>query len=174
MKKMLFFVMVLIALLSVPSFAEKDIWSNLKFLEGTWVLQNDQVSNIQSYTFFFEGQYLRMETRAVFTPTPKNPAGEVHEDLGIFSYDSSLKKIILRSFHSEGFVNTYHLADAPLVEKALVFESIAVENAPPGTRARLVLELSSTGQLSQKFFVAWPNKEFSCFSNNLFTKKADY
>lgn len=48
------------------------------------------------------------ELRNTSTSEPQelNPEGKVHEDLGIFSYDENRARIVLREFHSEGFVIT--------------------------------------------------------------------
>ena len=40
----------------------------------------------------------------------KNKKGEVHEHMGMLSYDKARKQIVLRQFHVESFVTTYHAA----------------------------------------------------------------
>ena len=88
----------------------KDIWQPLAFLEGIWQGGKPGVSKVtQEYQFIFNRKFLQVKTKAVFEPTEKNPKGEVHEDLGIFSYDKFRKTFVFRQFHIEGFVNQYIL-----------------------------------------------------------------
>jgi hypothetical protein len=54
----------------------------------------------------------------------------VHEDFGVFSYDSGLKKIVWRQFHSEGLVNEYILESAGADGKSLEFVTTKIENLP--------------------------------------------
>ena len=37
----------------------------------------------------------------------KNPEGEIHEDLGLLSYDEAREIYVLREFHVEGYMNQY-------------------------------------------------------------------
>jgi hypothetical protein len=54
---------------------------------------------------------------------------------GFFSYDKTRKKLVLRQFHSEGFVNQY-VSESASDGKSLVFVTEANENIPAGWRAR--------------------------------------
>ncbi|MFQ6038949.1 MAG: hypothetical protein ACE5LV_10075, partial [Candidatus Aminicenantales bacterium] len=137
-------------------------WDTLRFLEGTWEAFEEDIFRVtQSYRFVLDQQFLEMRTHAVFWPSEERPEGETHEDFGIFSYDRARKTFVLRAFYSEGFVNTYILepSDDPNV---LTFTTEAVQNAPEGTRARLVFRRISEDEVEQSFFVAWPAEEFTC------------
>jgi hypothetical protein len=46
----------------------------------------------------------------------------------------------------------------------------AVENAPPGTQAKLIFIWDGDRTLEQSFHVAFPGREFSCFSTNRMTR----
>jgi hypothetical protein len=39
---------------------------------------------------------------SAYAPQPKNPTGETHNDIGLFSYDKRRKLLVLRQFHIEG------------------------------------------------------------------------
>jgi hypothetical protein len=166
-------VAVLLLLSSLLSFAGQseniDIWDSLRFLEGSWVGHGDGMNGIstvtQEYRYILNGKYLQMATKSEFKPQEKNPKGEIHEDIGIFSFDRSRKKIILRGFYIEGFINQY-VGEVSKSGKTITFKTEAIENAPPGTRAKLVFEKISDNELEQSFFVAWPDKDFSCMSTN--------
>lgn len=143
-----------------------DGWTNLKYLEGIWQMKKPGVELTQEYSFLFKGKFLRMKTKSIFAPSEKKPKGEIHEDLGIFSYDKARKKLILRGFYSEGFVNQYLLTGISKDGKLLTFTSESLENSPKGTKAKLTFEKINDKELVQKFYVAWPNKNYACFSDN--------
>lgn len=54
----------------------------------------------------------------------------------MYSYDRALKKIVLRQFHNEGFVNEYTLESVAPDGKALEFTTVRIENIAPGWRAK--------------------------------------
>ncbi len=87
---------LLLLILPVHPDQDQDVWQPLRFLEGTWTGQGDGMSGAsqvtQSYVFILNTQFLQMKTLSEFKPQEKNPEGEIHEDLGLFSYDTSRKK----------------------------------------------------------------------------------
>jgi hypothetical protein len=174
MKKLI----VMILLLSLLTFANQsekvDVWELLRFLEGVWQGQGDGMSGIssvtQEYQFIFNGQFLQMTTKSEFKPQEKNPKGEIHEDIGFFSFDRSRKKFMLRGFYAEGFINQY-IGDISEDGQIISFETEAIENAPPGTKAKLVFQKISSDELEQSFHVAWPGRDFSCMSTNTLKRK---
>ncbi len=168
---------ILIFPLAVSAQDDKSVdpWLSLRFLEGSWEGQGEGFSGtskvVQSYEFVLGGNFMYMKTRSVFEPQEKNQDGEVHEDIGFFSYDKSRKTFVLRSFYIEGFVNTYKLDEMSEDARTLIFVTEAVENAPSGTKARLEFERISDDEMEQRFFVAFPEQRFSCFSTNRLKKK---
>ena len=88
------------------------------------------------------------------TVTYKN---EVHVERGFFSYDKREKKLRLRQFHGEGFVNTY------IETEPLVFVTESIENIPPGWRARETYEKKGDAW-TERFELAAPGKEFALYS----------
>jgi hypothetical protein len=105
----------------------------------------------------------RVRNRSEYPPQPKNPKGEIHEDEGLFSYDRAQTRLVLRQFHEEGFVNTY-LGDNGDPSGKLVFSSEAIENIPPGLRARETYVFIGTDQLEEIFELAEPGKDFEVYS----------
>lgn len=170
MKKFIYSVFLLTVIALFLNAERIDRWADLRYLAGSWKMETPEATNTQQYAFIFNGMFLQMKTRAVFKPSEKKPRGEVHEDLGIFSYDEFHNHLVLRSFHSEGFINTYVLKDVSADGKILTFVTESVENAPDGTRAKLLFEKINEREFIQKFFVAWPDKDFNCYSNNRFKK----
>ncbi|MFQ6108780.1 MAG: hypothetical protein ACE5L7_04425 [Candidatus Aminicenantales bacterium] len=164
---------LMMGLFVVPQIGqEKDVWTPLKFLEGTWEGGEPGVSKVtQAYQFILGGKFLQMKTKAIFEPPEKNQEGEVHKDFGILSYDRFRKKFILRGFYVEGFVNQYVLDDVSEDGKTFTFVTEHIENAPSGTKAKLVFKVINQDEMEQSFHVAWPGKKFSCYSTNRIKKK---
>jgi hypothetical protein len=111
----------------------------LAFLIGRWEGTSEGqpgAAKVQrEYARVLNSRFIRGQNQSVYPPQEKNPKGETHEDLGIFSFDTSRRRAILRQFHVEGFVNQY-VADLDPQLGKLVFTSEAIENIPPGWRAR--------------------------------------
>lgn len=104
----------------------------LAALSGTWSGTSEGVFGTATVERTGElvlgGRFFRVATRSVSD-------ADVHEDIGFFSFDVVAGRLVLREFHNEGYVNTYHEAPS---EEALVFESVHIENPQPATlRARL-------------------------------------
>jgi hypothetical protein len=109
------------------------------------------------------GRFIRVRNRSEYPPQPKNIKGETHEDEGLFSYDRARSRLVLRQFHTEGFVNTY-LADSGDSSRRLVFSSEAIENIPPGWRARETYVFVGNDQVEEVFELAEPGKDFEVYS----------
>lgn len=151
-----------------------DVWAPFRFLEGAWVGQGDGMSGVSAVTQHFEfvlnENFLHVATKAVFEPQERNPKGEVHEDVGYISYDGSRKSFIFRGFYVEGFVNQY-VGTVSEDGNTLTFETESVENAPAGTRAKVVFVRAGDSELEQSFHVAWPGKDYACYSTNRLRKR---
>ena len=91
--------------------------------------------------------------------------------MGMFSYDAFRKKFVLRGFYIEGFVNQYVLQSIKDDRKTLTFVTESIENAPPGTKAKLIFKKIAEGEMEESFHVAFPGKEFSCFVVNKLRKE---
>jgi len=174
-KFLLIFLLTLPSIVSAQNDKKEDVWQPLRFLEGNWVGHGDGVNGkselTQDYEFVLRDKFLQLKTRSVFMPQEKNTKGEVHEDIAIFSYDSFRETFVIRAFYVEGFVIAYVLAETSEDGTVMTFESEAVENGPPGTSAKLIFEKTSENELEQKFYVAFPGQELSCFITNKLVKK---
>ncbi len=172
---LLIFMLAFPAVLLAQADQNKDAWLPLRDLEGVWEGRGDGMSGFsrvtQTYQFILNGKFLQMKTKSIFKPQEKNPKGEIHEDLGIFSFDNARKKIILRGFYVEGFVNQYVLNE--ISEDGEIFSLLTekIENAPEGTQAKLVFEILSSDEINQSFHVAFPGQEYTCFSVNRLKRK---
>jgi len=118
----------------------------------------------REYRFELNGRFLVARSKSVYEPKSPNTKPEVHEDLSLFSYDRALKKIILRQFHGEGFVNEYTIESANADGSSLEFVTVRIENIQAGWRARESYRFISADELVETFSLAAPGKDFEVYS----------
>ncbi len=150
-----------------------DPWAPIRFLVGDWTGTTEGQAGTgtvkRHYEFILSGRFLRETNTSTYPPQAKNPKGEVHEHLGIFSVDRLRKRVVFRQFHVEGFVNQYLLepgAEGP----RRVFVSERFENLSDGWRARETYEVLGPDEFVETFEVAPPGKEFEVYSVNRFLR----
>jgi len=168
---MLTIITTILLVLTVQS-APVDPWANMRFIVGKW----DGVSSGQpgngivsrTYEFVLANKFLQVRNKSSYAPQEKNPKGEVHEEWGLFSYDSARKKLILRQFHVEGFVNQYVVQSENRTE--LVFTTEAIENIPSGFRARETYRILGPDEFIERFEIAEPGKDFELYSETKFRR----
>jgi len=170
MRKMLLLTVAIPSLLLANAEQGDDILAPLKPLVGTWKGTGGRgsiTSQVEAeYQFVLNNTYLEVKHRAVFPPQKDKPEGEIHKDFGIISFDRSREKFVFRQFHIEGFVIQYTLDSLSTDGKVFVFNSEQIENAPPGTRAELIVVIADENELQTTFNVAFPGKDFQCYSSN--------
>lgn len=118
----------------------------------------------REYTRILNSRFVHVENRSSYPPQERNPKGEEHEDVGIFSVDRSRKRIVFRQFHIEGFVNEYVIVDSPTA--TLVFETESIENIPAGWRARETYRLITPDEFEEIFELSEPGKPFEVYSRS--------
>jgi hypothetical protein len=171
--------LLLILVVSVLGFAQDarkaDSWSSFRFFIGSWVgtgKGEPGVSELERhYQFILGGKYIEAKHKSVYAPQAKNPAGEIHEDLGFFSYDRSRKQHLFRQFHTEGFVIHYRVESISTDGKQMVFLSESIENIPAGWRARETYRIVNENEFVETFELAGPGKEFAMYSENHFKRR---
>jgi hypothetical protein len=167
-------VMPLVLLMGQEPEKKSDVWEPFQFFIGKWLGtgagKSGESALNREYDFKFNKKFIYYSNRAVFKPTEKNKKGEIHEDFGVFSYDSIRKKHIFRQFHGEGFVNHYVVEISP-DGMAYTLSSENIENLPPGWKVRLVIKIEDKDKFSEKFELAGPGKDFSCLITNQFTRE---
>lgn len=173
MKKKCLIVLILTLLifpfLTAAEDTEKpDTWKPFRFFVGKWEGEGEGKSGIskgkQEFQFVLNGKFLQVSNKSVFEPQEKNPKGEVHEDFGLFSYDTIRKKFVFRQFHVEGFVNQYVLDSISDDQKTFSFVSEQIENAPPGLKAKLIYKILNENEFQLNFELAFPGKDFDCYA----------
>ena len=168
---------VVCGLLMAPSLAIRvtaqpppDPFLEVAFLVGRWEGRSDGQPGTGSvkreYERVLNGKFIRVQNTSTYHPQPKNPKGEVHQDIGFFSMDEARKRLVLRQFHVEGFVNQYVQEPG-----RLVFVSEAIENRPPGWRARETYVTLSPETFEETFELAAPGKDWELYSRTRFQRR---
>lgn len=154
--------------------AAVDPWSQVRFLEGEWVGTAEGEPGIgtvhRSYQFILGYRFLHERNVSAYAPKQPNTGGELHEHWSMISYDKKRKRLVLRQFHQEGFVNQYVLDEEQSAAKRLVFVSEGFENLDPRWKAREIYEIGSPDAFAEIFELAEPGKDFQIYSKSTFKR----
>ena len=165
---------LLACLAFTASAADPDPWQPVRFLLGRWTgtVQGESGNGtvVRSYEFSLSNRFIEERNVSTYPVQERNRKGEVHEHRGFISYDKLRKKLVLRQFHQEGFVNTYVLNAAESTGNVLVFDSEAIENLGAGFKARETYEIYSSDEFVETFEVAEPGKPLDLYSRTRFTR----
>jgi hypothetical protein len=152
-----------------------DPFIDLRFFVGAWEGtsrgQPGEGRVERQYEFALGGKYLKVTNRSSYQPQEKNPKGELHEDLGMMSYDKARSRVVLRQFHVEGFVNQYVLEPAATGAKRFVFTTEGIENIPAGWRARETYTIVGPDEFLEVFELASPGGDFETYSEARLRRK---
>jgi hypothetical protein len=154
-------------MIAVSALAQSDPWAPLRVFEGEWqgpsTGRPGNGSTSRQYRFEMSGKFLFQRDKSVYQPGDPGAKSVVHEDFGVFSYDTDLKKIVWRQFHSEGMVNEYALDSVSADGKSLEFVTTRIENLP-GFRAMKRYRILSGNQIEETFLLAPPGKDFDVYT----------
>ena len=115
--------------------------------DGKWGENSAQ----RKYSNVLDGTFVQGHGRSVYPKQEKNPRGEIHESIDMFSFDVNRKTIVLRQFDNEAFVTTYYLIPETSSPNRLVFVSGHLENVPIGWRARVLFEFQGEDEFHEYF-----------------------
>lgn len=139
----------------------------LAFMIGRWEGASEgqpgKAKVQREYRRTLNSRFIHSRNRSEYPPQEKNLKGEIHEDEGWFSFDRARKRIVLRQFHVEGFVNQY-VQNADSAAPRLVFTTESIENIPAGWRARETYVVDGPDEFEEVFELAEPGKEFELYS----------
>jgi hypothetical protein len=131
---------ILFALLVLPAPApggvaqaqKPDPWQPIRVLAGDWegTAEGESGSGTVKrwYAFVLRARFLHERNLTTYPPQEKNKAGEVHEHWSFFSYDNGRRRLVLRQFHQEGFVNRCVMNAEASTSGKVIFDSEAFEN----------------------------------------------
>ena len=138
--------------------------------QGTTEGQPGKGTVEREYTRILNGRFIQEKGLSVYAPQEKNPKGERHEELGIFSFDRARKRIVFRQFHVERFVNQY-VQEPSAAGEPLVFVTEAIENIPAGWRARETYRFLNADEFEEVFELAQADKPFEVYSRSRFKRR---
>lgn len=135
-----------------------DPWAPVRFMAGDWDGESEgepgKGTVRRSYRFVLNDKFLNEQNVSTYPPQPKNEKGEVHHHQAFFSYDRARRALVLRQFHQEGFVNQFAMSASGRDGRSMVFESEALENVPPGWKAKESYEIISNDEFVETFEIA--------------------
>lgn len=144
--------------------AAPDPFDAVAFLIGRWEGTSDgqpgKGTVRREYSRALNSRFIRVVNRSEYAAQERNPKGEIHEDEAFLSYDRARKRLVIRQFHVEGFVNHY-IQDPG---SSLVFTSESIENIPAGWRARETYVQRGLDEFEEVFELAEPGKSFEVYS----------
>lgn len=157
-------------LMALSATAQSDHWAALRVFEGKWegttAGKPGHGTTSREYRFELEGRFLTQRDKSVYQPADPAAKPLVHEDFGVFSYDSNLKKIVWRQFHNEGMVNEYTLESVSADGKSLEFATTRIENLPAGFRAKKTYRVVSSDEIAETFWLAPPGQDFALYTES--------
>jgi len=153
---------------AAPAPPSPDPWEPVRFLEGEWTGEAQGEPGIgtvhRSYQFILSHRFLHERNVSAYAPKQPNTPGELHEHWSLLSFDKQRKRLVLRQFHQEGFVNQYVFDAGQSTARKLVFVSESFENLDSRWRARETYEVISPDEFTETFEIAEPDKEFAVYS----------
>jgi hypothetical protein len=153
--------------------APADNLASLSFFLGRWEGategQPGKGTATREYTSELRSKIVQAKNRSVYPVQPANPKGEVHEDVGIYSFDRAAKRVRFRQFHVEGFV-IHYVQEPDTKPGTWVFISEAIENIPKGYRSRETHVQLGPDEFEEVFELADPGKDFVVYSRTRFKR----
>ena len=125
----------------------------------------------REYAFVLNDHFIQVHNTSIYPPQEKNPKGQTHHDIAFISYDKATKKLMLRQFHVEGFVNQFALESISADNRTIVFTTKAIENIPPGWKAKETYRIINDDEFTETFALAKPNRAFATYSETHFQRK---
>jgi len=141
--------------------------SPLKFFVGRWEGTSEgqpgKGTVKREYVQALRSKIIQATNRSEYAPQTANPKGEIHEDAGIYSFDSGANVVRFRQYHVEGFV-VHYVLEPPTRPDTFVFTSEALENIPKGYRSRETHVVLGPDEFEEVFELADPGKDFVVYS----------
>jgi hypothetical protein len=119
-----------------------------------------------------DGKYLRVNGRSVYPQQERNPKGEIHAEMDLWSYDRARKTLVLRQFDTLGFVVTYIVDRTASSTDRWVLNAEHLENVPQGWRARYIYVRKSPTEYEETLELDADGKGFKPYVTNQFVKVA--
>jgi hypothetical protein len=161
-------------LLAADEHAKPDPLARVKWLSGHWVGTGEGEPGASAAQRDIECvlgcRYLRVDGRSVYPKQQKNPKGEVHTAMDMWSFDRKRERLVLRTFDNLGFVTTYVEDPAASREGTLVLVAEHLENVPAGWKARYTYTFVPPDEFRELFELDPSGKGFQPYTSNRFMR----
>jgi hypothetical protein len=151
-----------------------DALKALHWLQGHWVGTGDGEPGISAadrrISCTLKCRYLRVKGRSVYPKQEKNPKGEIHDSMDMWSFDRARKILVLRTFDSMGFTTTYAQDQAASTETRVILVAEHLENVPSGWKARYTYTFIPPDEFHELFELDPDGKGFQSYSSNRFMR----
>ena len=168
------FCALLCAAATVAAEPAKDGLAEFRWMEGEWrgVGEGDPgTSGSERHVDSYLGnKYIRAAGRSVYPKQDKNPKGEVHSQLNLWSFDRARGAIVMREFDTLGFTCTYVLDKTASAPDRWVLVGESLENVPKGWKARYVVTRKSVDEYHEMLELDPDGKGFKPYVTNRFLK----
>jgi hypothetical protein len=165
---------LLCAVVTTAAEPVKDGLAELRWMEGEWrgIGEGEPgTSGSERHADSYLGnQYIRATGRSVYPKQDKNPKGEIHSQLNLWSFDRARGAIVMREFDTLGFVCTYVLDKAASVPDRWVFVAESLENVPKGWKARYMITRKSGDEYHEVLELDPDGKGYKPYVTNRFLK----
>jgi hypothetical protein len=156
--------------------AETDPLEDLGWLVGNWVGVGEgepgRSASERRVACVLACRYLRFDGRSVYPRQDKNPKGETHLQIDMWSFDRRRQKLVLRTFDNLGFVTTYVQDDAGGAQGKLVLVAEHLENVPAGWKARYTYTFVPPDEYRELFELDPNGKGYQPYTSNRFLRVA--
>ena len=116
------------------------------------------------------GHFLRMDGRSVYPKQERNPHGEIHMQMNVWSYDAARDAIVLREFDDLGFAATYVVDKEASSDDRLVLNGEHLENVPQGWRARYTFTFAPPDEFRETLELDADGKGFAPYVSNRYLR----
>ena len=169
-KKIWLLLLVPLYLCAQEQAVEQDKWKSFRFFIGNWEGaasgQSGYGKGKRTYKLILNEKYLYCQNSVVYRAEEGNPAGELHEDWTMFSWDMNRSEYVAHQFNSEGFINHFILDSVNTDSTSFMFVTEIMENIPEGFKARLSYIIQNENEFTEKFELAPPNQPFQPYQQN--------
>lgn len=175
--------MLLLCLAATASTAEttkdqskpkSDPLARLHWLQGHWVGVGEgepgQSAADRHIACQMKCRYLHVDGQSVYPKQEKNPKGEIHTSMDIWSVDRRRGALVLRTFDNLGFVTTYVEDAGAGTETSLVLIAENFENVPAGWKARYTYTFLPPDEYRELFELDPNGKGFQPYTSNRFLR----
>ncbi|MBI4931191.1 MAG: hypothetical protein HY841_10545 [Bacteroidetes bacterium] len=145
------------------------------YFNGSW--ENDTAKSegmgqgTRQYELILNNAHLQVSNKANNLSQDKKTMVCYHQDIGVFSYDKSRKKIIYREFTSEKFFSQYVCDSISPDKKTFIFHSESFENVPAGYKGRITITILEENIFIEHFELAEAGKSFQTYVKGMWVRK---